>query len=142
MVAPPVQAVQRKIFIRIGRPGYRVTKIRDPETHMEGLLVQVHLPQIKEGVVPRKRFMSAFEQKKEAPNKNYQYLIVRLAFALHRQVRMNSIICPQVAAEPYETIAFRIPAREIQDETDDYAGWNWHHWDTDTKQFSFQFMFR
>jgi len=49
---------------------------------------------------------------------------------------------PQVAAEPYETIAFRIPAREIQDETDDYAGWNWHHWDIDTKQFSFQFMFR
>ena len=85
MVAPPVQAVQRKIFIRIGRPGYRVTKIRDPETHMEGLLVQVHLPQIKEGVVPRKRFMSAFEQKKEAPNKNYQYLIVRpnLTLALH-----------------------------------------------------------
>lgn len=82
MVAPPVQTVQRKIFIRIGRPGYRVTKIRDAETHMEGLLVQVHLPQIKEGVIPRKRFMSAFEQKKEAPNKNYQYLIVRPAFAL------------------------------------------------------------
>ena len=50
---------------------------------MEGLLVQVHLPQIKEGVVPRKRFMSAFEQKKEAPNKNYQYLIVRPTLALH-----------------------------------------------------------
>lgn len=83
MVAPPIQAVQRKIFIRIGRPGYRVTKIRDPETQMEGLLVQVHLPQVKEGVVPRKRFMSAFEQKKEAPNKNYQYLIVRPASALH-----------------------------------------------------------
>jgi len=47
---------------------------------MEGLLVQVHLPQIKEGVVPRKRFMSAFEQKKEAPNKHYQYLIVRFFF--------------------------------------------------------------
>lgn len=79
MVAPPVPTVQRKIFIRIGRPGYRVTKIRDPEMHTEGLLVQVHLPQVKEGVVPRKRFMSAFEQKKEAPNKNYQYLIVRPA---------------------------------------------------------------
>ena len=49
---------------------------------------------------------------------------------------------PQVAAEPYETIAFRIPAREIEDESDDAGYWNWSHWDPDTKQYSFQFMFR
>jgi splicing factor 3A subunit 2 len=48
----------------------------------------------------------------------------------------------QVAAEPYETIAFRIPAREIEDELDDGGYWNWSHWDPDTKQYSFQFMFR
>jgi len=66
--------------------------------------------------------MSAWEQKREPPNKSYQYLIV--------------------AAEPYETIAFRIPAREIEDELDDGGYWNWSHWDPDTKQYSFQFMFR
>jgi len=65
--------------------------------------------------------MSAYEQKREPPNRSYQYLIV--------------------AAEPYETIAFRIPAREIE-EADDDGGWNWSHWDPDTKQYSFQFMFR
>ena len=43
---------------------------------MEGMMVQVHLPQIKDGVVPRRRFMSAWEQKREPPNKAYQYLIV------------------------------------------------------------------
>ena len=48
----------------------------------------------------------------------------------------------KVAAEPYETIAFRIPAREIEDETDDAGYWNWSHWDPDTKQYTFQFMFR
>ena len=48
----------------------------------------------------------------------------------------------KVAAEPYETIAFRIPAREIEDESDDAGYWNWSHWDPDTKQYSFQFMFR
>jgi len=85
-------------------------------------MVQVHLPQIKGDVIPRRRFMSAWEQKREPPNKNYQYLIV--------------------AAEPYETIAFRIPAREIEDESDDAGYWNWSHWDPDTKQYSFQFMFR
>ena len=48
----------------------------------------------------------------------------------------------QVAAEPYETIAFRIPAREIEDETDEAGYANWSHWDPDTTQYSFQFMFR
>ncbi|KLO20742.1 hypothetical protein SCHPADRAFT_841953 [Schizopora paradoxa] len=120
---PPTQSnVPRKIFLKIGRPGYRVTKIRDPETRREGLLVLVHLPNIKEGVIPRRRFMSAWEQKKEPPNRAYQYLIV--------------------AAEPYETITFRIPAREIEDEEEDATGWNWSHWDPDTKQYNFQFMFR
>jgi len=121
-VAPPQSSVHRKVFLKIGRPGYRVTKVRDRDTGKEGMMVQVHLPQIKSDVTPRRRFMSAWEQKREPPNKNYQYLIV--------------------AAEPYETIAFRIPAREIEDESDDAGYWNWSHWDPDTKQYSFQFMFR
>jgi hypothetical protein len=48
----------------------------------------------------------------------------------------------EVAAEPYETIAFHIPARQIENELDDAGYWNWSHWDPDTKQYSFQFMFR
>ncbi|KAJ6604466.1 hypothetical protein DFH09DRAFT_967866 [Mycena vulgaris] len=122
MIAPTQSTIQRKVFLKIGRPGYRVTKIRDRDTGKEGMMVQVHLPQIKPDVLPRRRFMSAWEQKREPPNKAYQYLIV--------------------AAEPYETIAFRIPAREIEDETDDAGYWNWSHWDPDTKQYSFQFIFR
>jgi len=122
MIAPTQTNIQRKVFLKIGRPGYRVTKVRDRDTGKEGMMVQVHLPQIKEDVLPRRRFMSAWEQKREPPNKAYQYLIV--------------------AAEPYETIAFRIPAREIEDEADDAGYWNWSHWDPDTKQYSFQFMFR
>lgn len=78
MIAPVQNAVPRKVFLKIGRPGYRVTKVRDRDTGKEGMMVQVHLPQIKEGVTPRRRFMSAFEQKREPPNKAYQYLIVRL----------------------------------------------------------------
>ncbi|KAG1749805.1 uncharacterized protein EDB91DRAFT_1078799 [Suillus paluster] len=122
MIAPTQSNVQRKVFLKIGRPGYRVTKVRDKDTGKEGMMVQVHLPQIKADVIPRRRFMSAWEQKREPPNKAYQYLIV--------------------AAEPYETIAFRIPAREIEDESDDAGYWNWSYWDPDTKQYSFQFMFR
>ncbi|KAI6008347.1 hypothetical protein F5J12DRAFT_828190 [Pisolithus orientalis] len=139
MVAPTQSSVQRKVFLKIGRPGYRVTKVRDRDTGKEGMMVQVHLPQIKPGVIPRRRFMSAWEQKREPPNKAYQYLIVRLA-----NVSTVNVAHPfaKVAAEPYETIAFRIPAREIEDEADDAGYWNWSHWDPDTKQYSFQFMFR
>lgn len=61
-------------------------------------------------------------------------------FMLHAVLLLTVVL--QVAAEPYETIAFRIPAREIEDEADDAGYWNWSHWDPDTKQYSFQFMFR
>jgi len=49
MIAPEVllhsaSTVQRQVFHKIGRPGYRVTKVRDTDTGKEGMLVQVHLP--------------------------------------------------------------------------------------------------
>jgi splicing factor 3A subunit 2 len=149
-VAPKQSSVQRKVFLKIGRPGYRVTKVRDRESGKEGMMVQIHLPQVKAGVEPRRRFMSAWEQRREPPNKSYQYLIVRTNLYLFC-VSSSNVRCVfllfffytgQVAAEPYETIAFRIPAREIEDELDDGGYWNWSHWDPDTKQYSFQFMFR
>jgi splicing factor 3A subunit 2 len=139
MIAPTASSqVQRKVFLKIGRPGYRVTKVRDRDEGKEGMMVQIHLPQIKEAVIPRKRFMSAWEQKREPPNKAYQYLIVRLSFELY--IEANEV--KQVAAEPYETIAFRVPSREIEDDDETDDGWNWSYWDPDTKQFSFQFMFK
>jgi len=82
MIAPAASTVQRKVFLKIGRPGYRVTKVRDADTGKEGMMVQVHLPQVKAGVLPRRRFMSAWEQRKEPPNKAYQYLIVCIFYSL------------------------------------------------------------
>lgn len=67
---------------------YRVTKQRDSETGQQSLLFQVDYPEISESVVPRHRFMSAYEQKIEPPDRKWQYLLF--------------------AAEPYETIAFKV----------------------------------
>jgi len=83
----PIDSVPKKSFIKIGRPGYRVTKVREPLLEAAGelggkvggrmgLLFQINLPEIKEGVKPIHRFMSSFEQKVEGINRAWQYLVV------------------------------------------------------------------
>lgn len=62
--------------------------------------------------------MSAYEQKIEPPDRKWQYLLF--------------------AAEPYETIAFKVPSREVE-KTDNKF---WTHWNKDTKQFFLQFAFK
>ena len=105
--------------VKIGRPGYKITKIRDPLTKQEGLLFQLQYQEITPGVKPRVRFMSAFEQKvDDPPDKNYQYLLV--------------------AAEPYQTCGFKLQAREIDRREGKY--WTW--FDEDSKEFFIQVMFK
>lgn len=69
-------------------------------------------------VLPRHRFMSAYEQKIEPPDRKWQYLLF--------------------AAEPYETIAFKVPSREVEKMDNKF----WTHWNRDTKQFFLQFAFK
>ncbi len=88
----------------------QVTKERDASTGQQALLFQIDYPEIAEGTAPRHRFMSAYEQKVEPPDRRWQYLLF--------------------AAEPYETIAFKIPSREV-DKSDHKF---WTLWNKDTKQ--------
>ena len=113
---PGVQV--RKNVVKIGRPGYKITKVRDPLTRQSGLLFQLLYPEIAQGVTPRVRFMSAFEQKIEEPDKGFQYLCV--------------------AAEPYETCGFKLQAREVDRREGRY--WTW--WDGDAKEFWCQILFK
>ena len=48
-------------------PFFRVTKQRDPDSGQQSLLFEIDYPEIAEGIVPRHRFMSAYEQKIEPP---------------------------------------------------------------------------
>mmetsp|Transcript_56145 Transcript_56145/g.154765 ORF Transcript_56145/g.154765 Transcript_56145/m.154765 type:complete len:189 (+) Transcript_56145:322-888(+) len=104
--------------IKIGRPGYKVTKSRDAATKQRSLLFEVDYPEAEEGVQPRHRFMSAYEQRVEPPDKNYQYLLF--------------------ACEPYETVAFKIPNHPI----DKGEGRFFTSWDGESKQFSTQLFFQ
>jgi len=42
--APEKPRVETKKFVKIGRPGYRVTKQKDPETGQQSLLFQIDYP--------------------------------------------------------------------------------------------------
>lgn len=139
ITASAAESVPKKQFVKIGRPGYKVSKVREPlleggEGGRLGLLFQISLPEIKQGVMPMHRFMGSFEQKIETPDRNYQYLVV--------------------AAEPYETIAFKLQSREIDRKdtglvTSSAPGARprpepstWSYFDPDGKTFSIQVMFK
>ncbi|KII66088.1 Splicing factor 3A subunit 2 [Thelohanellus kitauei] len=105
-------------FIKIGRPGYRVTKQYDPEAKQQSLLFQVDYPEIKENTHAKYRLMAAFEQHVEQADKNWQYLLF--------------------AAEPYEIIAFKIPSREVDRNPEKF----WTYWNPHTKQYFLQLPFK
>jgi splicing factor 3A subunit 2 len=96
-VQPLTSATQRqqihRVAVKIGRPGYKVTKVRDASNQQNGLLFQIYYPDIGPEIKPRHRFMSSYEQRIDTPSKYHQYLLF--------------------AAEPYETIAFKIQSLEI-----------------------------
>jgi splicing factor 3A subunit 2 len=104
--------------VKIGRPGYKIVKLLDPETRQRAILFQLHYPKIEEGIRPRFRFMSAYEQRVEPPNDKFQYILF--------------------GAEPYEVISFKIPNVDIEKGTDKF----FTHWDEDTFTFTLQMYFK
>ena len=115
--APKEEEVQTKKFIKIGKPGYRVLKSRDPKTNQRTLSFEIDYPESGEGVQPRHRFMSAYEQKVEPPDKEFQYLLI--------------------ACHPYETIGFKIPNEPL----DRREGKFFTRWDADVHRFVLTLMF-
>ncbi|XP_024396905.1 uncharacterized protein [Physcomitrium patens] len=115
---PNKRKVNPRKTVKIGRPGYRVTKQFDQETRQRSLLFQIEYPEIEEGTKPRHRFMSSYEQRVQAWDKRYQYLLF--------------------AAEPYEIIAFKVPSTEIDKVSNKF----FTHWDPDTKMFTLQLYFK
>ncbi|GJN08382.1 hypothetical protein PR202_ga26293 [Eleusine coracana subsp. coracana] len=103
--------------VKIGRPGYRVTKQYDPDTKQHSFLFEIGYPEIEENSKPRHRFMSSYEQKVESWDRRYQYLLF--------------------AAEPYETIAFKIPSTEIDKSTNKF----FNFWDPDKKEYIVSFFY-
>ncbi|XP_050384602.1 uncharacterized protein LOC126801177 isoform X1 [Argentina anserina] len=115
---PHKRKVSLRKTVKIGRPGYRVTKQYDAETKQRSLLFQIEYPEIEDNAKPRHRFMSSYEQRVQSFEKRYQYLLF--------------------AAEPYEIIAFKVPSTEIDKSTPKFFS----HWDPDSKMFTLQLYFK
>ncbi|KAG8074356.1 hypothetical protein GUJ93_ZPchr0006g43029 [Zizania palustris] len=104
--------------VKIGRPGYTVTKQYDPDTKQHSFLFEIGYPEIEENSKPRHRFMASYEQKIQSWDKKYQYLLF--------------------AAEPYEIIGFKIPSAEIDKSADKF----FNYWDPDKKMYILQLYFK
>lgn len=106
--------------VKIGRPGYEVSKSRDADTNQRCLSFELHYPEIADAssTQPRHRFMSAYEQRVDSPpDGRYQYLLI--------------------ACDPYETVAFRIPNEPI----DKRMGRFVTNWDRERKRFTLTLYF-
>ncbi|KAK3236997.1 Splicing factor 3A subunit 2 [Cymbomonas tetramitiformis] len=116
------QPNKRKVSVRktvkIGRPGYCVTKQFDHESKQRSLLFQIEYPEIEEGTTPRHRFMSSIEQKIEPWDKKYLYLLF--------------------AAEPYEVISFKVPNVEVDKTGNKFFS----YWEPDKKTYTLQLYFK
>ncbi|KAG7750653.1 hypothetical protein KL912_001213 [Ogataea haglerorum] len=112
-----ISAIPKRRYTKIGRPAYKVSKIRDPETFQKGLLFQIQMPEVARNVRPRYRLMSCFEQKIEPLDTKFQYLVV--------------------SGEPYDNIGFKIPSTSI----DMREGRIWDFWDNDTKEYFVQLFY-
>jgi splicing factor 3A subunit 2 len=113
-----IKKSEKKKGPRIGRPGYKITKLKDPETNQRSLMFEIEYTEISKDVIPRYRVMSTYEQKVEAPDEKYQYIIF--------------------AADPYDNIAFKIPNLEIDNAEDKY----YCNWEKDKKRYTVQIYFR
>ena len=103
---------------KIGRPAYTLTKLMDATTGNRTIEIEVSYPLISAGIQPRHRFMSAFEQKKEKPDRNFQYLLF--------------------AAIPYQTIAFKLPNIPLDSKSESFTS----SWDEESKTFSLRLSFQ
>ena len=108
----------RKLPVRrIGQPGFRIERTQDSASGQRILRFEVDYPRIEEGVQPRHRLMSAYEQKVEPTDGKWQYLLI--------------------AALPYDTIGFKIPNEKIDRRPGKFST----SWSAGSKKFIIELQF-
>ena len=119
VVAPEERKVSLKRFTKIGRPNYTLSRVMNQDLDLKGVYIAIDYPDIAHNVTPCIRIMSAYEQRVEIADPDYQYVVI--------------------AAEPYETISFKIPNLEIHSNEDFGA---FEIWDPRTRKLTYQFYLK
>lgn len=136
--------VEKRHWTKIGRPSYKVTKIRNPDTLRMGLLVQAQFPKITVGE-PFFRFMSYYELSGKNQNVSNSFLQrSKLEYEQDEDVDPSKFQYLVLSAEPYENIALAFPADKEIDKPkgDDMSEDYWWYWDEDSREFFLQVLFK
>ena len=74
-IQPVTKTVAPKMrTIKIGKPVYRFKK-QVSEEGQKQIMFEIEFPQIDPSIQPQYRFMSAYEQKIESPDKDFRFIL-------------------------------------------------------------------
>lgn len=132
----------KRSWTKIGRPAFKVTKIRNTETLQMGLLINAKYPNAT-AEEPFFRIMSYYELSTKNQNVALSYV--------HKEAQDKEDADPNnwqylvITAEPYENICFAIPNNKEIDKPavlGQMSDTFWWYWDEDTKDFFLQFLYK
>jgi splicing factor 3A subunit 2 len=109
---------KEKELLKIGKPGYKLSKILNPETNEISLLIEIEFSELNNETVPKYKIIKSTDQSVEPKDEKYQYIVF--------------------AADPYENIAFKVPNKEVDYSEEKY----FCNWDGDNKNFNLLLTFK
>ncbi|KAI5955527.1 sap62 [Candida theae] len=138
-----ISNVETRHWKKIGRPEYKILKIRDPETLQLGVLVTIKCPEISVDE-PFFRLMSYYELSSKNQNMGRKFIQERSEDEEDDEDPSDWQYLV-ISAEPYENITIIVPNTHEIDKPQEEGKMSetyWWFWDNDTKEFFLQFMYK
>ncbi|RLV93427.1 Pre-mRNA-splicing factor sap62 [Spathaspora sp. JA1] len=129
-----ISNIPKRNWKKIGKPQYKIIKIRQVDTDKLGLLITVKYPNII--VEPMFRIMSYYE----LTSKN-QLMSQEFIEKIDSEQKGNDFQYLVISGEPYENIAIVIPNKQIDKPQEGMSENYWWFWDNDIKEFYIQIIF-
>ena len=141
-----ISNVEKRQWKKIGRPEYKVIKIRDPETLQLGILITVKCSKITIDE-PFFRLMSFYEL--TSKNQNLGMKFIQAANQEEEEedddLKPSDVQYLVISAEPYDNIAIIVPNKQEIDKPQEEGKMSktyWWFWDNDTKEFFLQLLYK
>lgn len=136
-----ISNIPKRKWTKIGKPQYKVTKIRDVTNYQMGLLVNVKYPKIVLEIEPLFRFQNYYELSPKNQNMIVSYIDHNYPEDKDHDLETYQYLV--ISAEPYENICLIIPGdKQIDRIGDKMSDTYWWYWDKDIKEFYLQFLYK